>query len=119
MPNTRPASRPAASLALEHARASRGEQEGRADRAVAVLARHEHDPRERREDPGEAADARAVRVDPRCSSRSRRLRQQPGEQREEQDQRDHPEHDPDRGAGRADLQQLGLRSGRSRLRLRR
>ena len=46
---------------------------------------------------------------PRWSSalvEARRLGEQPGQQREEHDERDHPEHEPDRGARRADLQQL-------------
>jgi hypothetical protein len=44
-------------LGRDDARPPGCEEEGGADRAEAVFARHEHDPRERGEDPGEAADA--------------------------------------------------------------
>ena len=61
---------PGGELGADHARAFGREQEGGADRAEAVFAGHEHDPGERGEDAGEAADARAGRAGPRCSSGS-------------------------------------------------
>jgi hypothetical protein len=73
----------------------------------AVFGCGEHEAGEGGEDAGETADAQEASL-VFGGDEAGRLGQQPGEQREEQDQGDHPEHEPDRGAGGADLQQLGF-----------
>src|SRR5512132_1217408 len=100
-----PGEQAGAKLRAQHTRASRVEQEGRPDRAVAVLAGHQHDPREGREDAGQAADAqqRALVVG---REELRLLGEQPRQQREEEDDADHPQDQARCRTRRPDLQEL-------------
>jgi hypothetical protein len=81
------------------------EQEHRPDRPVPVLARHRHDPRKGGEHAREISDAEQVALVP-GRDEIGGLGEQACEQREEDDDADHPHDDAGRRTRRLDFQKL-------------
>ena len=102
-------------LGAEDARPARRHEEGRADRPEAVLARQDEDARERGEDSRDASDAEQLALVLRVVLEVARVLQEPGQERDRDDEHEHAEHEPDRGARRPDLEDLGPHLARSRL----
>src|SRR5262249_31411074 len=92
-------------LGGEHVRASGIEEERRFDRAVAVFTGDQHAAGEGGEDVGDAADVEEAAL-VLGGRQVRGLGEEAAQEREEDDQADHPGYEPERGAGRADLEQL-------------